>query len=129
MEQNTNQFSELINMIKEASGEKETKGIAIKEINNNLVYGEMVAGYIHNPIQLSISNKDNFCQNLYDVLVSEFGEGLTPAYSYSDGQYTYFMYLGDNVLIFFPNEYKYQNWIHNQVQIDRENLETKKQKR
>ena len=36
MEQNTNQFSELINMIKEASGEKETKGIAIKETNNKL---------------------------------------------------------------------------------------------
>ena len=127
MEPNMKEFSGLIDMIKSSTKEEEFTLIAVRERNNKFVYGKMKRGEIANPFQLNVTDTDenNFCQNLYDVLVYEFGEQLCPGYSHSfDGRYEYFMTLADNVWIYFPTGYEYRNWIYNQVQKDNE--ETKK---
>lgn len=121
MELNTNQFRGLIEMIKASAMEESFKAIAVREFHNKFVYGEMMHGFIEKPFQLNVTDKNNFCQNLYNVLVYEFGEQLCSGYSHSfDGNYEYFMTLGDNVMIYFPTGYEYTNWIYNQVQKDNE---------
>ena len=70
MEQNTSQFSELINMIKASTMEESFKGIAIRNFRNQFVYGEIMHGLIIKPFQLKVTDKDNFCQNLYDKVIS-----------------------------------------------------------
>lgn len=123
-----NEFSSLLNMIKEATNKSESKGIAIDKVDNKIIYGEMEAGNIINPIELEILDKNNICQELYDSLTSEFGEQLRPANSHSYDGYKYFMFLGKNVIIFFPQNYEYQNWIYNQIQKDKENRNAEKNK-
>ena len=130
MEQNTSQFSELINMIKASTMEENFKGIAIRNFHNQFVNGEIMHGLIIKPFQLKVTDKDNLCQNLYDILTSEFGEQLRPGYSHSfDGGYEYFMTLGDNVTIYFPNGQEYNKWIYNQIQKDNENNREKNKRR
>lgn len=128
MEKNNNEFSGLINMIKVATNDGESKGIAVREYGNKIVYGEIDGGFIEKPVELNVVDKGSLCQKLYDNLNSEFGEQLHPGYSHSfSGEYEYFMTL-DNLFIFFPNGYEYQNWIYNQVQKDNEKNREEKSK-
>lgn len=115
------EFDGLIAMIQTAVNEKDFKGIAVRNYADKFVYGEMMGGHISEPFELHITDKDNICQHLYDCLINEFGEQLVPGYSHSfDGSYRYFMTLGDNVMIFFPEGYEYSHWVYNQVQKDNE---------
>lgn len=116
MEKHVNEFEGLISMIQMAATKDDFKGIAVRDYNGKFVYGEMMGGLISKPFELHITDKDNICQDLYDCLINEFGEQLEAGYSHSfDGSYSYFMTLGDNVMISFPEGYEYTNWIYNQV--------------
>lgn len=129
MEKKFDDFSGLIAMIKKSATEKDSKGIAVREYGGKFFYGEMVGGFISNPNELNITDRDNICQALHDCLINEFGDQLIPSYSHSfDGSYNYFMTLGDNVIIFFPDDYEYTDWVYNQVQKDNEKYREKKVK-
>lgn len=108
-------FNNLINMIKKVKAENEIFGIGFKEIDGHLSYGEMIAGRILKPTPLSILDKDNFCQNLYDTLTKEFKDELETSYSYSEGIYTLFIKISKKIFVFFPNDNKYQKWIYNHI--------------
>lgn len=130
MGQNTNQFSGLINIIKSSAMEENFKVIAVREFQNQFIYGEMMNGLIEKPFQLNVTDNNSFCQDLHDVLVCEFGEQLYSGYSHNvAGIYKYFMTLGDNIRIYFPDGYEYQKWIYNQIQKDKEKYKTKKIKK
>lgn len=128
MERQGNEFNGLISMIQTATTEDDFKLIAVRNYNGKFIYGEMHGGFVGNPFELHIMDKDNICQRLYDCLINEFGEQLVPGYSHSfDGSYSYFMTLGDNVMVFFPEGYEYRHWIYNQVQKDNEKSREEKE--
>lgn len=114
-------FSGLIQMINGVMNQNEPTGIAVKKRHSKFYYGELLEGFLVDRVELNVLDEENFCQDLYDSLVLEYGEELCPSYEHGFcGEYTYFMALGENILIFFPEDNEYQNWIYNQVQKDNE---------
>ena len=120
-EQNRNDFSGLIELVKTVATDEEYKGIAVKNYNN-WVYGEVTNGLIKEPHPLNVVNQENLCQDLYDALTTEFGNQLESSCSHSfDGNWNYFMKFAGKVAIFFPDSYEFSTWSYNQHQKDRGN--------
>ena len=121
MKENKTDFSGLTQMINGVMNQSEQRVIAVKMRHSKFYYGKLMEGFLLDRVELNVLDEENLCQDLYDSLVSEYGEQLCPGYSHSfGGEYAYFMTLGENILILFPEDYEYQNWIYNQVQKDNE---------
>ena len=131
MERQNNNVKDIIKLIEKATTEGKFTGIAVRDgSNKKIIYGEMLNGFIKNPFELDNINKNTLCQDLLDSINSIFSEKIVPGYAHSFNEgYKYFIQIGDKVLVSFPDDLKYQGWICNQIQIDRENqLDSKKSK-
>lgn len=113
-----NDFSCLVKMIKSVTTE-DSELFVVREYGGEFLCVRATQGVLRESIVLDRVNKDTVCQDLHDCLLNEFGEQLSPVHTHDlDGDYEYFMALGDNIMIKFPSGYEYRNWTYNQVQED-----------
>lgn len=107
-ESKKNDLANVILYIKESN--EKGKSVAVRW-QNGWVYGEIMGGFIQEPITLTVVNANSLCQDLYDGLITEFGDEIKPEWS---STWEYFMSL-ENIFIFFPTDTK---WGYQQMKKD-----------
>lgn len=122
-----NDLSKIIDFIKICLNKEKYSVIDIKEYQGKFYCGIVRNGiFAEMPFELEIINFENLCQDLYDSLITEFGESIKKGYSNSLGMYyKYYMMLENKVKINFPDLYEYYGWIKNQIREDIEERQLK----
>lgn len=109
-----NDIKEIIN---QSLNQNEEVAFGFRNQRGRIFFGELVNGFVVNPSIVVSDNLDNICQELYDLLQSEYS--IISSYSYEhafSGEYDYYVNLGNVVQIYFPNLSEvHQKWIVNQI--------------
>jgi len=83
-----------------------------------IFFGELLYGMIQEPCILMHENDENLCEELYNLLQSEFEDKCEYYYEHSfSGKYDYYSVINEGEsTIYFPNyKQNHQSWIVNKV--------------
>ena len=112
------------NIEENLDGKEEFTAYGFRKQRNIVFFGKFYNGTIPNPNLFTFENEENLCEELYNILQKEFPNVFNFNFEHSfSGEYDYYGYANDDKLeIQFPNFCQaHQEWIFNQVKLDREN--------
>jgi len=108
-------FSDLISLIKEKISNNEKIRFGFQNYGE-WKFGEMEFSLLSNPYDFDLTDPNNFCQELHDNLISEFGEQIETGSLWHDlgnARQDYYMFLNEaNIQIWFNGELM---WVDKQI--------------
>lgn len=114
-----NGVKEIIKKKLEVKGEYNALGF--RTIDGLVLFGELDMGWIPNPCIFITDNKDNACEDLYNILQSDFKDIFKYGYVHNfSGDNDYYGYTdektGNDLWIYFPNiTSKNSEWIEQRI--------------